>query len=78
MTDNPLKHTTPKRANGLPERERELMACEFAAIARENGDFIKAKLWDQRSVELGEERIPNGVTVRFQKDGTLKRVSIAR
>jgi hypothetical protein len=76
MTTNRLatRATTAKRDNGLPERERELMACEFAAIARETGQLDKAKLWDKAAAELGEERIPNGITVRFQKDGSLKRV----
>ena len=80
MTANRLaaRSTAKRDNNGLPERERELMACEFAAIARETGQFDKAKEWDKRAAELGEERIPNGQTVRFQKDGTLKRVWITQ
>lgn len=49
-----------------------LTACEFAAIARETGQLEKAKLWDQRAAELGEERIPNGITVRYRKIGEKK------
>lgn len=69
MTTNRLaKSASPKK------RERDLSACEMAAIARENGDFDKAKLWDREAADRGEERLPNGVTARFKSDGTIEHV----
>ena len=68
MGNNPLK---------IPysgKRERDLMACELAAICRETGQFDKAKLWDREASDRGEERLPNGVTARFRDDGTIERV----
>ena len=66
-------------ANPLLDRakvayESRLTAAEYAAIARETGNLDKAKAWDQRAAELGEERIPNGITVRFRDDGSKHRV----
>ena len=59
MADNPL---LTKGA-----RESKLTAAEWAALCREKGELEKAKAWDLRAAELGEDRIPNGVTVRFNE-----------
>lgn len=50
-----------------------LTAAEWAAIAREKGLSDHAKAWDAKALELGEERIPNGMTIRYQADGTKRR-----
>lgn len=52
----------------------KLTAAEYAAIAREDGNFEKAKLWDAEAEKRGEERIPNGIMVRFNQDGSTRRV----
>lgn len=56
--------------------QSKLTAAEWAAIAREKGHSAVAKAWDVRAMEIGQERIPNGQTVRFKEDGTVERVWI--
>jgi hypothetical protein len=70
--------TTSRLAKPSSDFESKLTAAEWAALAREKGHLDAAKAWDRRAVELGEERIPNGITVRFLKDGSKERVSIVR
>jgi hypothetical protein len=70
---NPLK----LYAKPLSEDREHLTAAEFAAIARENGDLKKAKLWDAEARLRGEEPIPYGLTVRYNENGTKRRAPIA-
>jgi hypothetical protein len=58
-------------------KEGRLTAAEMAAICREKGLLRHAAAWDQRASELGEERIPNGISVYYREDGTKQRVGIA-
>jgi hypothetical protein len=51
-------------------------AAEYAAMAREKGLLEHAKAWDRRAGELGEERIPNGITVRLNDQKQKYRVRI--
>jgi hypothetical protein len=56
--------------------QSKFTAAEWAALAREKRLMNHANAWDQRAAELGEERIPNGITVRLKKDGSKERVWI--
>ncbi len=67
--------TNPLRLTGKTSHDSKLTAAEWAAIAREKGRSEAAKAWDVRAMELGEQRIPNGTTVRFDSDGGKHRVS---
>jgi hypothetical protein len=69
---------TSRLAKPSSDFESKLTAAEWAAVARERGHLDAAKAWDRRAAELGEERIPNGITVRFLKDGSKQRESIVR
>ncbi len=67
--------TTNRLVKATPAADSKLTAAEWAAIAREKGRSEAAKAWDVRAMELGEQRIPNGTTVRFDSDGGKHRVS---
>lgn len=70
MTANPIKIVAKV---GAPSK---LQANEWAAIAREKGLLAHARAWDARAEQLGEHRIPDGLTVRFNQDGMTYRVPI--
>lgn len=60
MSTNPLKNG--KLAEGFVPK---LTAADFASIARENGDWEKAKAWQRVADERGEDRIPDHKRVSF-------------
>jgi hypothetical protein len=68
---NPLQ-----TAGGQPNFSSKFTAAEYAAMAREKGLLDHAKAWDRRAEELGEERIPNGITVRLNDQKQKYRVRI--
>jgi hypothetical protein len=72
MTTNRLK------AAGSSAYTPKLKAAEYAAIARENGDWDKAKPWQRVADERGEKRVPDGYTVRFKDKETTHWVRIAK
>ena len=56
MTANPLRRAAPSQ-------ELKLTAADFASIARENGDGVKAKAWQKVADERGEGRVPDHLRV---------------
>lgn len=74
MSTNPIK--TRQKSNDGIWLEKWLTAAEMAAVARENGDGKKAKLWTEKALEMGQELIPPGWTVRFVEGSGKQRVRI--
>ncbi len=77
MTANRLAKSEGPKAGVTKCGSPYLTAAEYAAVAREAGKLDLAKQWDARAAELGEDRIPNGTTVRFRGNGIKERVRFA-
>lgn len=67
--------TTNRLAVSAQAETIKLQANEWAALAREKQNAKAIAAWDQRAKELGQERIPNGITIRFREDKTPYRTS---
>jgi hypothetical protein len=57
--------TTNRLAKSEAGFTSKFTAAEYAAMAREKGLLKHAAAWDSVAEARGEERIPNGITVRF-------------
>ncbi len=70
--------TTNRLAKSTTTTELKFTAAEWAAIAHEKGHAEASRKWDERAADLGEQRLPYGMTVRFKDKETVERVWTAQ